>query len=344
MNSFDYFFKDIECQDPHLQKKYQRAFNMCKQMLLDIPDQRPDCEEILNEKQFWALSENELDIKTKLRAVLDSNTTNENSFIYSFIESKLIDIHINDPELFQLLIDFFIKRPTYVHKTLLYLFDNYISIAWDQRKYIIDFIITIMRLHSELIDIQLAATAYLHFLTKNKKEMELCAKYNKLEENIDPKTQQYLIETIMKTMQKFPNNRNLNKNSLSILCSDCVLQQLSFDRCKCLKLVINSMVTFKDSEMVLLAFEVCSLVSTKMSINEKENLCAQSSCVKTLLNQVELRIQNPSDYDIVLEYILSTLSNICDDSPKTCESFISNGGLDKYMLVLNVRLARITQR
>jgi hypothetical protein len=279
-----------------------------------------------------------------LRAALDSKTINENSFIYSFIESKLIDIHINDPEFFQLLTDFFIKKPTYVHKTLLYLFDNYISIPWDQRKYIIEFIITIMRLHSESIDIQLAATAYLHFLTKNKKEMELCAKYNKLEENIDLKTLQYLIETIIKTMQKFPNNRNLNKNALSILCSDCMLQELSFDRCECFKLVINSMVTFKDSEMILLAFEVCSLVSTKMSINEKDNLCAQSSCVETLLNQVELHIQNPSDYDIVLEYTLSTLSNICDDSLKTCESFISNGGLDKCMLVLNVRLASINQR
>jgi hypothetical protein len=61
MNSSDYLFRDIKCEDPHLQRKYQKALNMSEQMLIDIPNQRPNCEEILNEKQFWALSENELE-------------------------------------------------------------------------------------------------------------------------------------------------------------------------------------------------------------------------------------------------------------------------------------------
>jgi len=59
-------------------------------MTKEIPDQRPNCEEILNEKSFWALSENEFEFENESKVILESfKEKNQEFSVYSILKSKL---------------------------------------------------------------------------------------------------------------------------------------------------------------------------------------------------------------------------------------------------------------
>jgi hypothetical protein len=54
-----------------------------------FPFERPNCAEILEGKNLWALSENELKYKNDSKSNLEPARIDKNSYIYSIFESKL---------------------------------------------------------------------------------------------------------------------------------------------------------------------------------------------------------------------------------------------------------------
>jgi hypothetical protein len=53
--------------------KYREARDLCDQMTRRFPEHRLNCEEILAQKNLWALSDNEFDPVTVLRNVPNFN-------------------------------------------------------------------------------------------------------------------------------------------------------------------------------------------------------------------------------------------------------------------------------
>jgi Zyg-11 family protein len=134
-------------------------------------------------------------------------------------------------------------------------------------------------------------------------------------------------------MELNPNHKELQKNSLVILYSEQILEHLSYERYKCTKLVMDSLVNFKETDMNLMASVICSTHLMKLSIKEREVLCANDIYVKTLLNFINLSSNND-----LIENTLSALVNLLVDSLNNCSKFLELKGLDVLFSLLEVRL------
>jgi len=69
-------------------EKYRNANNMCDRMSQRKFSQRPNCEEILDERHLWALNVNDLENDKKLKKILDSDVGNDFS-VENMIRIKL---------------------------------------------------------------------------------------------------------------------------------------------------------------------------------------------------------------------------------------------------------------
>lgn len=110
------------------------------------------------------------------------------------------------------------NRPTFVQKSLCYLY-NYTINTEDERADVIDMILPVMRKHSKVVSIQMAATACLYNLTKAK-----------VGEKIHPKWLSGVVGATLNAMEHFPTHQQLQKNTLLTLCSDRILQEVVSNR------------------------------------------------------------------------------------------------------------------
>jgi Zyg-11 family protein len=145
----------------------------------------------------------------------------------------------------------------------------------------------------------------------------------------------------MKAFETFPKHQQIVLNALKILCGYRILENVPFDRYKCIQLAMKTLVEFKDKDMVYMAVEICSILSSHITRNEKSNIGSNPIYIETLLNIIRFSVRLTPDYEIILLYTLSFLWNLSDLSPETCELFLRKGGLDLYFLILNVSFQSI---
>nr|KAG5711819.1 hypothetical protein BaRGS_023583 [Batillaria attramentaria] len=131
----------------------------------------------------------------------------------------------------------------------------------------------------------MAATACLYNLTKGE-----------LGPKIHPACLQQVVDLTLQAMENFPNHQQLQKNALLTLCSDRILQDVSFDRFRCAKLVMECLCAFDDNSMNRMSVAICSILAAK-GMGEFE-------------------------WD----------KN--DESPPTCSVFLSEQGLELFMNML----------
>ncbi len=73
----------------HLLKyKFRNAFELYERMTQFLPEERPDCEEILNTRHLWSLGKNEFTIDGEMKKLICS-ANEEKLTIYSILKSKL---------------------------------------------------------------------------------------------------------------------------------------------------------------------------------------------------------------------------------------------------------------
>jgi len=58
-------------------------------MTARLPHKRPDCEDILERKNSWALNENEFEINDGLKKELIPKLVDKNQIVFSILKSKL---------------------------------------------------------------------------------------------------------------------------------------------------------------------------------------------------------------------------------------------------------------
>lgn len=106
-------------------------------------------------------------------------------------------------------------RPSYIQKSLCFLYNYTINELSEPRVDLIDIIVPLMKKHSKMIGIQMAATACLYNLTKGK-----------IADKIHPKWLGRVVGATLDAMESFPNHQQLQKNTLLTLCSDRILQEV----------------------------------------------------------------------------------------------------------------------
>lgn len=212
-------------------------------------------------------------------------------------------------------------RPIFLHKCLLGLF-RITTLYRETRSDLIQLVVRGMRLHQMQYGIQMAATACLYNLTKGE-----------YANKVHPSILRDVVELSLDAMETFPSHFQLQKNTLLTLCSDRILHDISFDKYRCARLVLDSLCAFNEAAVNRMSVAICSVLAAKISTNDSSLLGAQPKYMRKLLTMVEARMVNKT-IDITMKFTLSALWNLTDESPATCQMFLDEDGLDLFLKML----------
>lgn len=213
------------------------------------------------------------------------------------------------------------ERPSYVQKALYHLFQLTTTFS-EARPDIFELVLPAMAAHPTKFGVQMAATACLYNLTRGE-----------LSKSIHPKLLSKGVHLTLNAMEYFPDEYQLQKNSLLILCSDRILQEVQFERYRCAKLVLDSLCAFEELNMNRMAVAICSILAAKVSTTETSKLGAKAIYMRKLLSMVQSRIETKQS-DITMKFTLSALWNLTDESAMTCTVFLEQGGANLFLEVL----------
>ncbi|XP_017762696.1 PREDICTED: protein zyg-11 homolog B-like [Eufriesea mexicana] len=212
-------------------------------------------------------------------------------------------------------------RPVYLEKCLFNLFrltHNFLESRID----IIKLVLPAMREYPQEVHVQVPCTACLYNLTKG--EFSIM---------IHPSILKQVVELTMIAMEFYPTNYRLQMNTLLILCSDRILQEINFDKYRCARLVLNSLLIFNEPSMNRMSVAICSILAAKISTRETSMLGAQPHYIAKLLAMVRAKVASKS-VDTTMKFTLSALWNLTDESATTCEVFLDEGGMELFLNVL----------
>ncbi|BFY99650.1 hypothetical protein BsWGS_02689 [Bradybaena similaris] len=217
----------------------------------------------------------------------------------------------------------YLPRSAYMQKALFKLF-NLSQGTEEPREDIIKLVLPAMKSHPKILSVQMAATACLYNLTRGDVGVK-----------IHPVMLSRSVDLTLTAMENFPNHQQLQKNALLTICSDRILQEVNFDRFRCSRLVMECMCQFDDASMNRMSVAICSILAAKISTEQTTILGAKARYMKKLLMLVEERLMN-HELDITLRFTLSALWNLTDEAPSTCNVFLTEGGLELFMKLLQL--------
>lgn len=217
----------------------------------------------------------------------------------------------------------YVLRAVYVQKSLYTLF-RLTQVMLEPREDIIRLVLPAMNGHPKQLGVQMAATACLYNLSKGE-----------VGQKVHPACLKHVVNSTLSAMENFPHHQQLQKNALLTLCSDRILQDVSFDRYRCARLVMECLCQFDETSMNRMSVAICSILAAKISTEQTSMLGAKARYMKKMLELVKQKVENKV-IDITLKFTLSALWNLTDESPPTCCVFLKEGGLDLFMETLQI--------
>ncbi|KAG5444370.1 Protein zyg-11 B [Clonorchis sinensis] len=208
-------------------------------------------------------------------------------------------------------------------------------------------VLRVMRLHLRRVEMILAGTAVIYNLTRGEQSCQLPLE-----------VLNRAVRMTLTAMEKFPNNRQLQKNCFLTLCSDTLLYRATFNCNQCCELVFNNLIAFDDMHMKRMGVAIISILAAEITtaglselardrrriqcllayIAEKCLLIADLNdlgpVIPNYLSQVRLRAEGTPIFDTTLRFTLSALWNLTDECPEACMGFVEECGLRIYEKVL----------
>ncbi|CAH1132300.1 unnamed protein product [Ceutorhynchus assimilis] len=319
-------FLDISLFNEKIDKE---SSNIPVMELLERTDILPDleCLDISGWKEFVPKDSlmKFIDSHPKLQFVgmVLSSITFDPTFCEPTIESlqNLRIAGLGNEDQIKVALQYYKDRYNYVQKALYHLF-QLTGLFAEARPDIFKIVLPAMEAHSSRFGVQMAATACLYNLTRGE-----------LSKRIHPQSLSKGVNLTLIAMETFPDEFQLQKNSLLTLCSDRILQEVTFDRFRCAKLVLDALCGFEDINMNRMAVAICSILASKVSTEETSELGARPVYMRKLLSMVQSRVETQVS-DITLKFTLSALWNLTDESAATCSVFLDQGGSGLYLKVL----------
>jgi hypothetical protein len=313
-----------------LKHKYKKAQKMCNQMAQYSPKLRPNCEQILEIKNLWALNENEFKINKLLSAALSPEKGNENFITYNIILSKFIDINHKEG-----------KSRVRNCETKLEFILNLLERNKDRPeinqiffKALCDYTIEYCHIMENLdfCETQLDS--------QSKKYIKSKWIENDLEKGSNFKLLQKVYRVIMRSMESHPNNQQIQTKGLSLIdwTLNLDFRELIFNVNKCIHLAMNLLLNSKDSDTNSMSVEICYKFIRKTSISSRSQLFSNSIYIEKLIQIVKNSIHDLNHDIFLVKEIFSILKSATDLSPTVCEIFVEKGGIDLYLNILNVSL------
>jgi hypothetical protein len=189
----------------------------------------------------------------------------------------------------------------YVLKTLHRILNHKLS-YFEPSNNLVDFIIELMKIHSEVTNLQIYGIIFLHRLINHE-----------FRDRIDNRRLEKVVEFTMNLMETHPKHQNLQAHSLSILDNDRILDDIAFDKLQCFQLVMDTLVSFENKEMNKTAIYMCAFISGYLWIEKKSNLFSKTVYLELLLNIIRKHVVSASDNDSVLKFTLMILSRVVEE-------------------------------
>lgn len=311
-------------------EKFETYENKVISVLLDNPESLPELVSL--EMSGWKdlipkdvlLTYLEYHPKLKYLGIVLNSIASDFLFleaISSYYKKDLIIAGLGNENQIKVTLKKHYERPSYVQKALYHLFQLTTTFS-ETRSDIFELVLPAMKSNPTKFGVQMAATACLYNLTRGD-----------FSKNIHPKLLNVGVNLTLIAMENFTDEFQLQKNSLLILCSDRILQEVQFDRYRCAKLVLDSLCTFDDVNMNRMAVAICSILAAKVSTAETSKLGAEPLYMRKLLSMVQSRTEFKQS-DITMKFTLSALWNLTDESSATCKVFLEQGGATLFLEVL----------
>ena len=76
-------------------------------------------------------------------------------------------------------------------------------------------------------------------------------------------------------MESYPQHLQLQKNVLLTICTDRILQDVSFDRYRCSRLVLNCLCSYDEETMKRMSVAIISLLAARIStqVRQRKQCC-----------------------------------------------------------------------
>lgn len=150
----------------------------------------------------------------------------------------------------------YVGRQHYTHKSLYNLFR--LTQGWQvPRADLIQLVIRSANHYRTVLSIQMAVTACLFNLSKGE-----------IGQKLHPKVLGDIVSVDLNAMEEFPQHQQLQKNVLLTICSDRILQEVSFERYRCARLVMECLCQFHDQSMNRMSVAICSILGTIAPISQ----------------------------------------------------------------------------
>lgn len=203
--------------------------------------------------------------------------------------------------------------------------NRYNNIPQKQLVNVINLVLNLMEAHLENQVIVLFSTGILYKSTKN---------YSCLNSFVLKR----VVDVCIEALKQYSTEYHITKNIMMIMCSERILLDITFNRCACIRLAMDSLFTFRDLSINRLALGICVVLAGTIPNVENVLMASQSVYLKRLLDLVQESSVNTASNEIILQLSLSALWNFTDEAPKTCETFIKHSGIDLYIKILMVSL------
>jgi hypothetical protein len=320
-----------------LKDKYKKAQKMCNQMAQYCPKLRPNCEQILEIKNSWALNENEFEINKLLSVALSPEKGNENFITYNIILSKFIDINHKEEKSrvrnYETKLEFILnllesnKDKPEINQILFNALCDYTSEYCRIMKNLYEI--------KDFYDIKLESQSQKYIKSKwIEKDLEI---------ELNFKLLQKVFDLIMRSMESHPNNQKIHSKLISLIFYGLDFRELIFNVNKCIHLAMNLLLNSKDDDFNRISVEICYKLISKTSISEGSQLFSNSIYIEKLIEIVKNSIHDSKHDIFIIENITGLLWNVTNLSPNICDIFVEKGGIDLYLDILNVSLLDLTK-
>lgn len=183
-------------------------------------------------------------------------------------------------------------------------------------------ILRVLETHQNNAIIQASGSACLHNLTYGSRGLA-----------IHPSLLRSVVHAIIHAMTRHSNNHLLQKNGLLLLCCESVLHHVSFNQYWVALMALHALHNYNDDSVDLMAVGICSILAAKLTNEQTAHLGSNPAFMSKLLSLVRGRMED-DNADITLQFTLSALWNLTDESPDTCEIFLNQDGLQLFINLL----------
>jgi hypothetical protein len=296
------------------------------------PKLRPNCEQILEIKNLWALNENEFKINKLLSASLSPEKGNESYITYNIL-SKFIEMNHKEGKSrvknCEIKLEFILnllesnKDKPEINQIFFKALCDYTTEYFRIMEYL------------DFYEIQLGS--------QSKKYIKSKWIEKDLKKKLNFKLLQKVFDLIMRSMESHPNNQQIQTKSLSLISYALGFRELIFNVSKCIQLSMNLLLNSKDEETKRMSVRICSKLISKQSISSRSQLFSNSIYIEKLIEIVKNSIHDPNHDIFLIENIMCILWGVTELSPNLCEIFVEKGGIDLYLDILNVSLLDLTK-